>query len=320
MVLWIGFLVLIFIFLALDLGVFHKDSKRISTREALTWTIVWVSVSLIFSGVIYWIYQEGLAPNPNGLSGKNAVLKYLTGYIIELSLSMDNVFVIAIIFAYFKVPSAYQHRVLFWGILGAIFFRAVMILVGVVLIKKFAWMTFAFGALLLYSAFKMLISKGTDSDPEHNRVVRLIKKVFPVTRQFEGEQFFVRKKHILAATPLFVALIVVETTDILFAIDSIPAILAITTDPFLVFSSNIFAILGLRSLYFVLSSMLDKFQLLKYSLVIILAFVGVKMILIHYNIQFPEWLSLSVIVFSLLAGVILSLVQSSKNAAEQAQH
>lgn len=316
MILWIGFLVLIFIFLALDLGVFHKDSKRISTKEALSWTVVWVCTSFAFSGVVYWVYKEGLAPNPNGLTGNNAVLKYLTGYIIELSLSMDNVFVIAMIFTYFRVPNAYQHRVLFWGILGAIFFRAVMILVGVVLIKKFAWMTFVFGALLLYSAFKMLLSKGGGTDPENNRVVKMVKKVFPVTRSFDGERFFVKKKHIWAATPLFVALVVVETTDVLFAIDSIPAILAITTDPFLVFSSNIFAILGLRSLYFVLSSMLDRFQLLKYSLVIILAFVGVKMLLIPYQIHFPEWLSLGVIVFSLSGGVILSLWQTKRKTSE----
>lgn len=315
MILWIGFLVLICIFLALDLGVFHKDSKRISTKEALTWTMVWVSISLAFSAVVYWIYQNGMAPNPNDLSGENAVLKYLTGYIIELSLSLDNVFVIAMVFSYFKVPNNYQHRVLFWGILGAIFFRALMIIVGVVLINKFAWMTFVFGALLLYSAFKMLFSKGTDTDLRQNRVVKLVKRIFPVTLHFHEEKFFVKKKHIWAATPLFVALIVVETTDVLFAIDSIPAILAITTDPFLVFSSNIFAILGLRSLYFVLSSMLDRFKLLKYSLVFILAFVGVKMLLIHY-IHFPEWLSLGVIFISLSIGIILSLRKSQVSVTE----
>lgn len=309
MVLWIGFLILIFIFLALDLGVFHKDSKRISTKEALTWTTVWVGVSLIFSVAIYWLYQEGISANPNGLSGKAAVLKYLTGYIIELSLSLDNVFVIALIFAYFKVPSAYQHRVLFWGILGAIFFRAIMIMVGVVLINKFVWMTYVFGALLLYTAFKMLFVGDTTSNLEQNPVVKTLKRFFPVTRQFEEERFFVKKKHIWAATPLFIALVVVETSDVLFAIDSIPAILAITTDPFLVFSSNIFAILGLRSLYFVLSSMLDRFHLLKYSLVLILAFVGVKMILVHH-VDFPEWLSLGVIFVGITAGVILSLVQT----------
>ena len=311
MLLWIGFLILIFIFLGLDLGIFHKNSKVISTKEAFTWTLVWVSVSLAFSGVIYWLYQEGIAENPNQLSGETAVLKYLTGYIIELSLSLDNVFVIALIFAYFQVPGAYQHRVLFWGILGAIFFRALMIVVGVVLINKFSWMTFVFGALLLYSAYKMLVSKESSSNLENNSVVRALKNVFPVTRRFEGERFFVKKRHIWAATPLFIALIVVETTDVLFAIDSIPAILAITTDPFLVFSSNIFAILGLRSLYFVLSSMLDRFHLLKYSLVLILAFVGVKMLLVH-SVEFPEWLSLAVIFVGITGGIVLSLLHSKK--------
>lgn len=318
MLLWIGFLILIFCFLAIDLGVFHKNPHQISTREALSWTILWATLSLAFSGVIYWVYQEGLVDNINNLSSQQAVLKYLTGYIIEWSLSLDNIFVIAVIFSYFQVPNIYQHKVLFWGILGAIFFRALMILVGVVLINQLTWMTIVFGLLLLYSAYKMLTTSDQDIDPTKNPVVIWLKKYFPVTKHFHEDNFFVKKKQVRAATPLFVALIVVETTDILFAIDSIPAILAITTDPFIVFSSNIFAILGLRSLYFVLSTMLDKFQLLKYSLVIILAFVGVKMLLAHY-IHIPEWVSLTLICVSLISGVIASMIVSNKkerNATE----
>jgi len=309
MIVWIAFIALIVFFLALDLGVFHKDPHTVSTREAVRWTIVWVTVSLLFSGVVYKVYLEGWTDNVDNLTPQQAVLDYLTGYVIELSLSMDNIFVIAVIFAYFGIPKMYQHRVLFWGILGAIFFRAIMIVLGVVLINKFSWVTYLFGALLLYSAYKMLKSNDKEIDPRRNPLVNMVKNYFPVVNQFVGDRFFVKRRKVRAATPLFIALIVVETTDILFAIDSIPAILAITTDPFLVFSSNIFAILGLRSLYFVLASMLDKFHLLKYSLVFILAFVGVKMILIH-TVHFPKWLSLAVIFVALATGIIASLIQS----------
>ncbi len=315
MIIWIGFVFLILFFLALDLGVFHKESHQVTTTEAWRWTSVWVLISLAFSGVIYFIYKEGWIPNPNELSSQQAVLKYLTGYIVELSLSMDNIFVIAIIFAYFKVPNAYQHRVLFWGILGAIFFRAIMILLGVVLINKFAWISFLFGGLLLYSAYKMLTSGDIEIEPKKNPLVRWVKKLFPVTKDFAGDRFFVQRKHMRAATPLFIALVMVETTDILFAVDSIPAVLAITTDPFLVFSSNIFAVLGLRSLYFVLASMLEKFKFLKYSLVFILAFVGAKMLLLQY-LHLPEWLSLTVILLALLAGILSSIVPRRKETFE----
>lgn len=307
MILWGGFLLLIFFFLALDLGVFNRHAHRISTKEALLWTLLWVSLSLAFSGVVYLLYENGWANNVEGQSSREAVFDYLTGYLIELSLSMDNIFVIAVIFAYFQIPNKYQHRVLFWGILGAIFFRALMILVGIVLIRQFAWMTFIFGAILLYSAYKMLTTDDHGVDPQHNPVVQFVKRYFPVTKHYDDNRFFVRRRHIVAATPLFIALVVVETTDVLFAIDSIPAILAITTDPFLVFSSNIFAILGLRSMYFVLASMLDRFHLLKYSLVFILAFVGVKMLLLQY-VHFPEWVSLAVIGAALIGGVVASLI------------
>lgn len=309
MIIWLVFLALIAILLALDLGVFHKSSHEVSTREALRWTSLWVTVSFLFSGVIYWLYSEEMIDNIDGLSPENAVLKYITGYIIEYSLSMDNIFVIAVIFSYFKIPKQYQHRVLFWGILGAVVFRGLMIVMGVVLIHQFKWMTLIFGLILLYSAYRMLISKEEERDLKDNSIVKLVKRWFPLTDTIEGQQFFVKNKHVTEATPLFIALIVIETTDVFFALDSIPAILAITTDPFLVFSSNIFAILGLRSLYFVLSSMLDRFHLLKYSLVFILAFVGVKMLLAYFHVELPEWLSLSIIVVALGSGVGASLRQ-----------
>ncbi len=305
MAVWIGFLILIFILLALDLGVFNKNPHAINAREALGWTGIWVALSLLFSVFIYFAYENGWSANEGGLSGRDAVLKYITGFLVEKSLSMDNVFVIAMVFAYFKVPKQYQHRVLFWGIIGALVFRGLMIAIGVVLIKQFAWITYIFGAFLLYSAYKMLVSK-EGVHPHKNPMIKWSRKFFPVTKGFEEEHFFVRRRHLWAATPLFIALIVVETTDIMFAFDSIPAIFAITTDPFLVFTSNIFAILGLRSLYFVLAAIIDKFRFLQYALVFILGYVGVKMLLVHH-VQIPEWLSLAVIAVSLTTGVVASL-------------
>ena len=295
-------MIFIFFLLALDLGVFHKRSHVVSAREAMGWTTLWVSLSLLFSIAIYYMYENDIIAND--MTGGRAVLKYLSGYLVEQSLSMDNIFVIAMIFNYFKVPAAYQHRVLFWGILGAIFFRGVMIALGIVLIHKFYWMTYVFGVLLLYSAWKML-KPGEEVEPNKNPTIKLVKRFFPVSKHYDGENFFVRRRHILAATPLFIALVAVETTDIMFAFDSIPAIFAITTDPFIVFTSNIFAILGLRSLYFVLAAFLDRFQYLKYSLVAILFFVGIKMML-QRHIEYPEWLSLTFILVSLLTGTLVS--------------
>ncbi len=303
---WMLFIGMILIFLAIDLGVFNRTPHIISVKEASIWTSIWVGFAISFTGIIYLLYQNGLVDNLQNLSPSNASLKYITGYLIELSLSVDNIFVIAVIFKTFQIPLIYQHRVLFWGILGAIVFRAVMILFGVVLINKFSWMIYVFGAFLLYTAYKMLRSSGKEFDPRNSFAFKQIRRFFPVTNEIEGEKFFVRRKHIRAATPLFIALVVVEVTDVLFALDSIPAILAITSDPFLVFSSNILAILGLRSMYFFLSSMLSKFKYLEYSLVAILSFVGFKMLLSH-NIHFPEWLSLSFIVVALMAGILISL-------------
>ena len=310
---WVAFIAVILVFLALDLGVFNKHEHIIKSKEAAIWTAIWVSVALGFSGVIYWLFSEGLVNNPTGLTPNAAVLKYITGYLIELSLSIDNIFVIAVIFSSFKIPAIYQHRVLFWGILGAIVFRALMILFGVALITKFDWIIYVFGVFLLYTAFKMLKSDSNDFDPKNSFVFRQFKKIFPITTTINGHDFFVRRMGVLAATPLFMALIVVELTDVLFALDSIPAILAITADPFIVFSSNILAIMGLRSMYFLISRMLQKFKYINYSLVVILAFVGIKMLLSHH-VEFPEWVSLSVIAISLAVGIIVSLSVPEKKA------
>ncbi len=306
MLVWIVFIACVLIFLALDLGVFNKEDHVIKSKEAGMWTAIWVTIALSFSGVIYWLFSSGLTENPTNLTPNDAVLKYITGYLIELSLSVDNVFVIAVIFTAFKIPPIFQHRVLFWGILGAIIFRALMILFGVALITQFEWIIYVFGVFLLYTAYKMLKSGDTDFDPKESVVFKQLKKIYPITTTIDGHNFFVRKMGVKAATPLFVALIVIELTDILFALDSIPAILAITADPFIVFSSNILAILGLRSMYFLISRMLAKFRYINYSLVVILAFVGSKMLVSHY-IEFPEWVSLTVISVSLISGILASL-------------
>ena len=313
MIVWIIFLALIFLFLALDLGVFNKNPHIIKPKEAGIWTGIWVSLSFIFSIVVGWIYQNGFIANPTDITPAVASMKFITGYLIELSLSVDNIFVIAVIFASFKIPQKYQHRVLFWGILGAIVFRGLMIFFGVILINKFSWMTYLFGAFLIFTAVKMLF-KGDEEEfnPKKSFVYRNLRKIIPITTHADGEHFFVKRRHITAATPLFVALIVIEVMDMLFALDSVPAILAITSDPFLVFSSNIFAILGLRSMYFFLANMLQKFAYLEYSLIAILIFVGLKM-LCHDFIEIKEWFSLAFIALSLLSGIIVSLKMNSKN-------
>jgi tellurite resistance protein TerC len=312
MIVWIIFLTAVFIFLALDLGVFNKTPHVISSKEAGKWTAIWVALSFMFSGVVYWLYSTNYIANPDDLKPATAAIKYITGYLIELSLSIDNIFVIALIFAAFKIPPKYQHRVLFWGILGAIVFRGLMIFFGVMLINKFTWMTYIFGAFLIYTAMKMLFS-GEDEQfqPKKSFIYRALKKIMPISNHMDKEHFFVKRKHITAATPLFVALVVIEVMDVVFAIDSVPAILAITSDPFLVFSSNIFAILGLRSMYFFLANMLARFSYLEYSLIAILSFVGLKMLL-HDFIKLPEWFSLAFIALSLILGIVISLRKNKK--------
>ena len=312
MVVWIVFLLAVMLFLALDLGVFNKTPHIITTKEASKWTLIWVSLSFLFSGVIHWLYSTGYVDNVSNLKPTTAMVKYITGYLIELSLSVDNIFVIAIIFSSFRIPQKYQHRVLFWGILGAIVFRGLMIYFGVMLINKFAWTTYIFGAFLIFTAGKMLFKNDDEAfNPKKSFIYRVLGKIMPISQHTDGEHFFHTENGKKYATPLFVALVVIEMMDVLFAMDSVPAILAITSDPFLVFSSNIFAILGLRSMYFFLANMLEKFSYLEYSLIAILSFVGFKMLL-HEYIEVPEWASLSFIALSLLIGVLVSLKLSKK--------
>ncbi len=312
MIVWILFLFVILIFLALDLGVFNKTPHIISTKEASKWTAIWVTLSFCFSGVIYWLYGNKYIANPDGLKPSTASIKYITGYLIELSLSIDNIFVIAIIFSSFKIAQKYQHRILFWGIIGAIVFRGLMIFFGVMLINKFTWTTYLFGAFLLFTALKMLFTKDEDEfEPKESFVYKILGKFVPITSHTDKAHFFIKKDTKTYATPLFVALVVIEVMDVLFAVDSVPAILAITSDPFLVFSSNIFAILGLRSMYFFLANMLEKFSYLEYSLIAILSFVGLKMLL-HDFVELPEWASLGFIALALIIGILVSLNSDSK--------
>lgn len=318
MIVWILFLTLIFIFLALDLGVFNKNPHVISTKEASKWTAIWFTLSMLFSGVVYWLYSTDYVANPDRLKPAVASMKFITGYLIELSLSIDNIFVIALIFASFKIPKKLQHRVLFWGILGAIVFRGIMIYFGVLLIQQFSWTSYVFGAFLLFTAIKMLFSSENEEEfnPQKSIIYKILGKIIPISTQSDKEHFFIKTEKGNAATPLFVALIIIEVMDVVFAVDSVPAILAITADPFLVFSSNIFAILGLRSLYFFLANMLEKFSHLEYSLIAILSFVGLKMLL-HDYIEVPEWASLGFIALSLITGVIVSLQISKKEEAKK---
>ncbi|MFZ4105443.1 TerC family protein [Flavobacterium sp.] len=313
MMVWISFIVCVFIFLALDLGVFNKTPHTISSKEAGIWTAIWVSLSFAFSGVIYWLYHSNLIENPDKLKPAEASIKFITGYLIELSLSADNIFVIAIIFTSFKIAQKFQHRVLFWGIIGAIIFRGLMIFFGVVLIRKFDWITYVFGSFLVFTALKMLFKKEDEEEfnPKKSAIYKIIGKIIPISQHRDSEHFIIKENNRNYATPLLVALLVIEVMDVVFAMDSVPAILAITSDPFLVFSSNIFAILGLRSMYFFLANMLQKFSYLEYSLIAILTFVGLKMLLIHFY-KFPEWVSLSFIAVSLITGIVVSLKMAEK--------
>lgn len=305
MIVWIIFIAVVIFALILDLGVFNRKPHEIKTKEAAIWTSVWVTCALLFSGVVYLSFENNWIANPTNLTPTNAVLKFVTGYLIELSLSVDNIFIIALIFSSFAIPKKYQHEVLFYGVLGAIVFRAIMIVFGVALITEFSWMIYVFGVFLILTALKLLFSHNEQKDPHDFKIYKWIAKIYPVTTTIEGDKFFVIKNGVKYATPLFVALIIIELTDVFFAIDSIPAILAITADPFIVFTSNILAIMGLRSMYFLVVGMLDKFKYINYSLVVILAFVGVKMIISHH-VEIPEWLSLGVIILSLAGGMLAS--------------
>lgn len=291
--------------LALDLFVLHREGGTVNNRKAALETAFWVLVASSFSLVVYWVYQEGWIANPNDLLPKEALIKYFSGYLIELSLSIDNLFVMAMIFRSYNIPLKYQHKTLFWGILGAIVLRGLMIAFGIALVRHFSWVTYVFGAFLFFTALRMLFqSDETETSP----FSRFVNRFLQINAPLEGEKFWVIEAGKRVATPLFGALVMIELTDLLFALDSIPAILAITTDPFLVFSSNIFAILGLRAMYFFLANMLERFHHLKYSVFVILLFVSVKLVLANH-FHFPEWLSLAVIGAAMLVGIVISLIK-----------
>jgi tellurite resistance protein TerC len=314
---WVGFLLFVVLMLALDLGIFHRKAHIISTTEALAWTAFWVMLALAFNAGIYFIYEHNWLGIGQTLTGRQAALQFFTGYLVEKSLSLDNIFVIALIFGYFRVPLMYQHRVLFWGIIGAVVMRGLMIAAGAALIARFDWIVYVFGALIILAAARMLMARHESLEPDKNPAVRLARRIYPVTPEYEGQRFFTHLNGRRAATPLFLALIMIESADVLFAIDSIPAIFAITRDPFLVFTSNIFAILGLRSLYFALAAIMEKFRFLKISVVILLAFVGVKMMLSHHY-RIPTTMSLAIIMGILAVGVLASVVRVRPKTAAPA--
>ena len=295
---WIGFNAFLLVMLALDLGVFHRKAHVVGFKESIAWTVGWISLALIFNiGVAHYL-------------GNDKGLEFLTGYVIEKSLSVDNIFVIALIFSYFQVPLKYQHKVLFWGIVGALAMRAGMIVLGTKLISEFAWVIYIFGAFLVFTGIRMIVKKEeTGINLQSNPALRLLRRFMKVTPDFHGSHFFVRENGVLMATPLFVTLLVVEFSDVIFAVDSIPAIFAVTTDSFIVYTSNAFAILGLRSLYFALAGVLDRFHYLKTGLGLVLAFVGVKMLLAHTPWKIDIHISLGVIVLILTGSIVLSLLR-----------
>jgi len=312
---WIGFFVIFIGVLALDLGVLHRESKEMSVRQALGWTVVWILVALSFSGLVYGVYEHhwfDWRVTPDAPRGSEAALQFITGYLLEWSLSVDNIFVIAVIFTYMKIPSQYQYRVLFWGIVGAILLRGAMIAAGAALIHAFDWMFYVFGAILLLSAARML-KEDEEFDPGKSGLVKLARRMYPVTDKLDGDRFFTMVDGARAATPLFVTLLLVDFADVVFAVDSIPAIFAVTQEPFIVFTSNAFAILGLRSLYFAIAGLMMMFKYIKFSLIFILGFVGVKMML-HHHLEISHAISLGVIVGFLAIGILASILVSRRQA------
>jgi tellurite resistance protein TerC len=297
---WIGFNVFVLLMLALDLGVFNRKAHVVSVKEALTWSGVWISLALTFNGLIYYWFGEAKA------------VEFLTGYLIEKSLSIDNIFVFVLVFGYFKIPAIYQHKILFWGILGALVMRIIFIFAGVALIQKFHWSVYIFGVFLIYTGYKMFTEKGAAIDPENNPVIKFFRRIMPVTNQLHGDKFFVKQDGKRFATPLFLVLILIEATDLIFAVDSIPAILAITQDQFIVYTSNVFAILGLRSLYFALAHVVDRFVYLSYGLATILVFVGLKMVMVDIY-KIPTFISLLVIALILITSIVLSFIKTRKD-------
>ncbi|KAB2925806.1 MAG: TerC family protein [Bacteroidetes bacterium] len=311
-IMWIGFNVFVLAMLALDLGVFHRTAHVVKMKEALTWSAVWIALALVFNVLIYY-YWDWMSPE-SGYTNKEAALAFLTGYLIEKSLSVDNVFVFLMVFTYFQVPSLYQHKVLFWGILGALVMRAIFIFAGVAMITKFHWTIYLFGALLIVTGIKMLTQKDKKMDPEKNPVIKAFRKWFPVSKEYHGDHFFAKIDGRRVATPMFVVLLFIETTDVIFAVDSIPAILAITSNPFIVYTSNVFAILGLRALYFALAGIMNLFHYLSYGLSVILVFVGSKMMLVDLY-KIPVDVSLMVVMGILALSVLASKLFPPKEKA-----
>lgn len=302
--LWIGFNLFVLAMLALDLGVFHRKSHAVSGREALIWSVVWISLSLVFNAVIYFFWDR-MMPDST-YTNSEAALAFFTGYLIEKSLSVDNIFVFILIFSFFAVPAVYQHRVLFWGILSALVMRGTLIAVGAALLKEFHWIIYIFGAFLIFTGIRMALHQDEDVHPDKNPVVKFFRRFIPVTGTFEGDKFFVRQAGKLMSTPLFLILLIVESTDLVFAVDSIPAIFAVTQEPFLVYTSNVFAILGLRALYFLLANVMDKFQYLKLGLSAVLTFIGIKMVIVDFY-HIPVGASLAVVAGILTVSILASL-------------
>ncbi|MBL0740708.1 TerC family protein [Chryseolinea lacunae] len=298
-ILWGSFSLFVVGMLALDLGVFHRKSHSVSIKEALTWTAVWIALAMLFNLFVYYYFD------------KEEAIEFFTAYVVEKSLSIDNIFVIIMIFSYFRVPDAYQHKVLFWGIFGALVMRVIFIFAGIELIHKFHWLIYVFGGFLIVTGARMIFGDDKPMNPEKNPVVKLVRKIFPVTDSFEGDKFFVKRDHKLWATPLFIVVMLIEATDLIFAVDSIPAIISISENPFIVYTSNVFAILGLRSLYFALAGIEKYFAYLKYGLATILAFVGFKMLIADFY-KIPIEISLIIISFLLVISMIASVLVKKK--------
>ena len=294
---WVGFNIFVLLMLALDLGIFHKTNHVVSVKEALIWSGIWIFFALCFNGFIFYI------------AGETKALEFLTGYLIEKALSVDNIFVFVLIFTYFQIPPKYQHKVLFWGIIGALIMRVIFIFAGVALLEKFHWTIYIFGSILIYTGIKMLNQSDKKIEPDKNPIIKIFKKIVPTTDQLHEDKFFIKQNQRNTATPLFVVLIMIEITDLVFAVDSIPAILAVTQDHFIVYTSNVFAILGLRSLYFALANIIERFKYLAVGLSIILIFVGIKMVTIDF-FKIPIQYSLMIIVVILSGSMLFSLLKT----------
>lgn len=313
--LWVGFNLFVLAMLALDLGVFHRHAHRVSVKEATIWSVVWIALSMAFNVGLYFFWNV-ISPTSQ-FSNSEAALAFFTGYLIEKSLSVDNIFVFVLIFTYFAVPALYQHRVLFWGIIGALLMRGILIAVGAALLHEFHWIIYIFGGFLIFTGIRMAFHKDEEIHPDDNPLVKLFRRFMRVSPRYAEDKFFVRQAGLLMATPLFLVLLIVESTDLVFALDSIPAIFAITDDPFIIYTSNVFAILGLRSLYFVLAGVIDKFHYLKLGLSVVLTFVGVKMVIAEFY-KIPIGFSLGVIAVILAVSVIASLWRTQRLAQQGA--